>query len=689
MLRLGRSRTSAAPGGDSDVRLDRALAAREEAELALAAASVAKKELEAKVAELEGAPARLEHEARGRALTSAQARLQSVRESAAHEQTVLKDLVLERERSIEQLEYRLRSVDHMSGEHGAAAKRLQSELDAARLSLAEERKARYVSEDRLRVAEGRGTSEAGMRAYAAEQEAARLQAQSQSREVEMGRLRSQLDAASADRAALRQQLDDATKASGDREANLAEARTQLELLHEALQPSGSGAAAGEAGPSVSVESLSSLARALQERAAHADGLAEAAAASDAAAARAQAEATASEKRLVTVEEQLAAERRALQLAQSALNEAKREAAVPVLGARAELQQRDERIFELTAHTLPALEQERSDALARLARTEARVDTERQAKSEARADAERARQAFKTAEDTVAVAKATAEAAERAAMAATEKANALTERCSALELQVESARQKEKAYSLRETEVAEKVETSDVRSSLLEEQARLLTTALQEEEAKLGARDEMLRALQQELASQRKRNVEREQRAALAAHGEKRAEASRREAEAERDELHEKLSLAMMEVNARAERLEHSQAQVSASRGEIRALENQLAIATSQLTLTQQKNTSLVEADASKGAQLASAVASLKGREERLEASEAAAAEARRESGERHAELVRVSEQLGAAAEERDLFEQQLTASRHRLELLTAELEMATRSERTAKADARD
>ena len=45
------------------------------------------------------------------------------------------------------------------------------------------------------------------------------------------------------------------------------------------------------------------------------------------------------------------------------------------------------------------------------------------------------------------------------------------------------------------------------------------------------------------------------------------------AETERDELQEKLSYAMMEVNARAERLEHSQAQVAASRGEILSLEN--------------------------------------------------------------------------------------------------------------------
>ena len=68
---------------------------------------------------------------------------------------------------------------------------------------------------------------------------------------------------------------------------------------------------------------------------------------------------------------------------------------------------------------------------------------------------------------------------------------------------------------------------------------------------------------------------------------------------------EKLTLAMMEVNARAERLEHSQAQVSAARGEIRSLENQLAIATNTLTLTQQQNAALAQTDAQRTSQLQS------------------------------------------------------------------------------------
>ena len=60
------------------------------------------------------------------------------------------------------------------------------------------------------------------------------------------------------------------------------------------------------------------------------------------------------------------------------------------------------------------------------------------------------------------------------------------------------------------------------------------------------------SLQQALQSSRKRQMELEQRSALATHAEQRAQSGRRDAEAERDELQEKLSYAMMEVNARAD-----------------------------------------------------------------------------------------------------------------------------------------
>merc|ERR1719478_891951 len=102
---------------------------------------------------------------------------------------------------------------------------------------------------------------------------------------------------------------------------------------------------------------------------------------------------------------------------------------------------------------------------------------------------------------------------------------------------------------------------------------------------------------------------------------------------------------MMEVNARAERLEHSQAQVSAARGEIRALENQLTITTGQLVVAQQQNAALAEAEGAKASQLASALAALDGRAARLAAAEEAASEARAESAARQEELVKLGERL--------------------------------------------
>ena len=193
------------------------------------------------------------------------------------------------------------------------------------------------------------------------------------------------------------------------------------------------------------------------------------------------------------------------------------------------------------------------------------------------------------------------------------------------------RVRESAYSIRESEVANAVGTADVKTALLAEQAKLLTLSLKEEEGKVTSRDEMLRALQSEMAAQRKRVNELDQRATMAQVGQQRAEGARRDAEAERNEMHEKLTMAMMEVNARAERLEHSQAQVAASRGEIRALENQLAIASNQLSLLQQQNMSLSEGEASKSQQLASASAALDGRDSRLKAAEQSVGEARAES----------------------------------------------------------
>ena len=147
-------------------------AARDEAELALASAKVERKQLEARVAELEGKPAERDHAARVHALDGATAKLQSLQESAAHDQALLRDEVAQRDRTIEQLEHRLQGVGTAGRDaHGGAAV-LSSARRRWRCGGA---KARYVSDDRLRVAESRAEA-AGRRAHAAERQVAAMAA---------------------------------------------------------------------------------------------------------------------------------------------------------------------------------------------------------------------------------------------------------------------------------------------------------------------------------------------------------------------------------------------------------------------------------------------------------------------------------------------------------------------------------
>ena len=226
---------------------------------------------------------------------------------------------------------------------------------------------------------------------------------------------------------------------------------------------------------------------------------------------------------------------------------RRAADVPVLSEASASDERDERLKELTNVTVPALEAHLSEALVNLARSEARVAAEREAKTASRAEAAHAREAAQTARDSAALALAEAEARERGREGAAARVDELMSQCARLEEEVARWRARESAYSARENEVAVAAETHDVRVSLLEDQARLLTISLKAEEEKVGSRDEMLRALQQELSSVRKRNGDVEQRLSLAQHAASRAEGARRDAEAERDEMQEKLTLAMMEV----------------------------------------------------------------------------------------------------------------------------------------------
>ena len=691
--------SSADPKGSkfnaTEARLERALEAREEAERQLAEASLAKAELAARIAELEGSQAAREHAGRARELDTAHAQLHAERERAAHEQNVMRDVITNHEQDAELLRFKLRQAEHASAEHGSQASRLLGELEAVRLELAEERKLRYFSEDRQQLAVAEAERDVEGRTKLAEARRLAAEAEAQARAKEVGQMRGAIETAVAERDALRTEQADAAAARVASEAALAQARAALDLVRVALKGGVAGAAeestTGEDGDGSAAdgESLSELAHQLRRQALGGIASEDRAAASDRGARDALAALEAAQARTAAAEEELVQLRQLQQETHAQLATATREAAVPVLGASAELAERDETINELTRHTVPQLEQRLAEAKAGWQRAETKATAERQAKTEARAAAAAAREAASIAREEVSIATAATAAAEVARDTAASELRAAQDRCLKLQAELQSMHQTAAVHDARVAEVVEQAGTSDVRSTLLEEQARLLRVSLTEEEAKVSARDEMLRSLQQELAAQRQRAAEHDQKLALAQHGAMKAKAAQRDADAERAELEEKLTLAMMEVNARAERLEHAHSQVGASRGELRALENQLVIASNRLASAQQENTAMAQTDASRAAQLNSAVSSLRDRTARLEAAEKALAEERAEGTERRAEMARLAERVGVAAEERDLLETQLQAARGRCDLLQAEIGLRSAAERAAKTSARD
>ena len=177
--------------------------------------------------------------------------------------------------------------------------------------------------------------------------------------------------------------------STEQETALAEMKAALGLVREALgaeaaedvsDPTG---VAGDAPHSsrASVQSIGGLVRALKQQAMHGEALEASAAAADAAATEARRQADSSAQRAAAVEAELASVQRALQANESALEEMSREEVTPVLSLESVVQERDARLFELTNHVVPTLEQQAADAQA-LARVEARLDVEKEAKAEA-------------------------------------------------------------------------------------------------------------------------------------------------------------------------------------------------------------------------------------------------------------------------------------------------------------------
>jgi chromosome segregation ATPase len=491
LSRLGRTSKSATSSGEAAalaLRLEKALEARDASEQALALAGIEKVELQARVAELEGAPAARELAAQRRAAEGSQAQLVAAREAAAHERDVLHDEVAEQQRGASQLEFRLRTAERLAKEHEASAKRAAAELEATRLALVDERKARYLAEDALRAAETKGSGAAASRAHQAELQLAQMAEEARAREAELGKARGALEATSTERDALRAQLADALSEGSARGAALAELNATLALVREALGPealgpeaadgtavdvtdasgSGSGSGSGSSARDA-VHSLAGLVRTLRQQASHGEALEAAALASDAAAAEARRQADTAGQRAAVVEAQLSEVQRRLQESESLRLEMERDRTVPVLDPQTVVEERDEQIFELRHRVVPSLEQRAADAQAMLARVEARLQSEREAKTDALAAAAKASEAGRAATEQAHQDRMQAEAAERARSLAEERARQLETRCSSLEAEVEAWRRKEGAYRVRESEVAEAVGTADVRTSLLEEQ----------------------------------------------------------------------------------------------------------------------------------------------------------------------------------------------------------------------------
>ena len=672
----------------SKAQLTDALDAKQEAERALAAAGLAKADLQARVAELQGSPAELAHAQRRRKLDEKEVQLQVAQQRAQHDQKMSAESIVDREREVDLLRFKLEQAEHSASEHAAAASRLIGELEVARVELAKERQQRFHAEDQLHAVHA-GLETAGeRRGQAAEHEASMLKQELKARDVEIGRLQGAIAAAKAERDAFAAQHQLEAAASAEQAATLAEAREALNLVREAVRGSEvEAAAAEEAAGAEPTGSLSVLVRQLRQQAA--DGANEAlkCKSAEAAAAAARAMAATAKEAAAAAEAELVSVQRRLLVVEQERDAARRKVKAPVLmGSEALFADREETIEELSQGN-EALRVQVREFREAMERSDEQLKAERVALRQAEDDEIGFRERAKTAAVKEEMAISRAVKAEAAQARAEALLAGLQEQLSGLQEQAEAARAKELAYAQRAAAVRHEVGEADVKQRVLEEQAALLTQALKDEETKVLNRDEMLRTLQQEAGRLRTRATELEHKASLAKLAQSRADGLRRDVEIERDELREKLSLAMMEVNARAGRLEHAGAQLSAARGEMLALENQLVISANQLAITQQENASLSGGEAATSTQLRALKLQLQAYESRLIAAEAVAKEARVHEASRRAEMTRLAERLGVVQEEKGLIESQLLSSQHKAELLQAELAVRAAAERDARAAA--
>ena len=144
--------------------------------------------------------------------------------------------------------------------------------------------------------------------------------------------------------------------------------------------------------------------------------------------------------------------------------------------------------------------------------------------------------FETLKDAMAMAELRAKQADEARAASVAELGKEMDSHMATRRQLKVGKEKDVACGRKQEAVLEQVRTSDSKCNLLEERVEVLSHSLQAEEAKVLARDQMLRAMQQELIALRKQAVGFEQNAAAERHSASYSEAARAEASAEVAEL---------------------------------------------------------------------------------------------------------------------------------------------------------
>ena len=397
------------------------------------------KEVQLRILHLEGAPAAREHVARARELEAAHARLKAAEDSAAFDQEALRDRAAELEREVGLLRFSLQQVEESAAARDAERERALAALQESRTQQAEERRQRYLYEDRLRAAEARVSDQAVDAELSAAQSQLRTAATiSDSRSVELGQLRGELAAERSAHEVTRHELAGAKETLRQRDESLQEARAALQLITASLAEEGGGGGgdggAGSGGggdggaggggggtdePSGLTPgrgefgSLVSRVHVLRGRMHDNDALRARAASAQAARDGAQAAAAEAESRAAAAEEGRTTRERELASARAALEKLGREREAPVASVADALREKEDELTELREGAVPLLRAQLVGTQQGLERAEKRLAAEREQRGEASAQAARAHEERRALQESLALAEARASAADAA------------------------------------------------------------------------------------------------------------------------------------------------------------------------------------------------------------------------------------------------------------------------------------